>query len=348
MKKIITVITSLILILSVLSACSPETPSAAVSVVQSPSPSQVQTPTPKPSQTVHKTPEPSKQQATQTPSPTAKTSAEVTEAKRGLLVFMMAYPSFIQKIEVDKSGFVYVVMKSGTRIIYDDKKKKTFDQAMANGDLEDSLEILYPLTGYTKLPDGNTDPGRIRPYALLNDIYGKGEKGIRANLVTAKLGDKSSAFNKQNGASEALEAVFKELNALCAKDADINTSVYPLNGTFNYRYISGTELYSMHSYALAIDLHAKLNPSFRSITKAQGQKRIDSFPDKIVKVFEDHGFIWGGKWAHFDIMHFEYRPEIILKAKYDNEVKSGEPWYKGFPDDTQTKGFEKIIDKALD
>ena len=25
--------------------------------------------------------------------------------------------------------------------------------------------------------------------------------------------------------------------------------------------------------------------------------------------------IWGGKWHRFDIMHFEYRPEIILQAK---------------------------------
>jgi hypothetical protein len=32
-------------------------------------------------------------------------------------------------------------------------------------------------------------------------------------------------------------------------------------------------------------------------------------------VFERQGFIWGGKWWHFDTMHFEYRPEIIAHAK---------------------------------
>jgi hypothetical protein len=32
---------------------------------------------------------------------------------------------------------------------------------------------------------------------------------------------------------------------------------------------------------------------------------------EIVDVFERHGFIWGGKWYHFDTMHFEYRPELI-------------------------------------
>jgi len=33
------------------------------------------------------------------------------------------------------------------------------------------------------------------------------------------------------------------------------------------------------------------------------------------QTFEHHGFIWGGKWWHFDTMHFEYRPEIIAYAK---------------------------------
>jgi D-alanyl-D-alanine carboxypeptidase len=24
-----------------------------------------------------------------------------------------------------------------------------------------------------------------------------------------------------------------------------------------------------------------------------------------------YGFIWGGKWYHYDTMHFEYRPELM-------------------------------------
>ena len=34
-------------------------------------------------------------------------------------------------------------------------------------------------------------------------------------------------------------------------------------------------------------------------------------PFEIVQIFERHGLIWGGKWAHFDTMHFEYRPELL-------------------------------------
>ena len=32
---------------------------------------------------------------------------------------------------------------------------------------------------------------------------------------------------------------------------------------------------------------------------------------EIVRIFEKHGFIWGGRWYHYDTMHFEYRPELL-------------------------------------
>ena len=35
-------------------------------------------------------------------------------------------------------------------------------------------------------------------------------------------------------------------------------------------------------------------------------------PDAVIKAFESHGFIWGGKWTLFDTMHFEYHPEIFI------------------------------------
>ena len=34
-------------------------------------------------------------------------------------------------------------------------------------------------------------------------------------------------------------------------------------------------------------------------------------PNEIVLIFEKHGFIWGGRWYHYDTMHFEFRPEIL-------------------------------------
>ena len=41
----------------------------------------------------------------------------------------------------------------------------------------------------------------------------------------------------------------------------------------------------------------------------------NEIPWEIVRIFEAHGFIWGGKWYHYDTMHFEYRPELTGAAK---------------------------------
>ena len=38
-------------------------------------------------------------------------------------------------------------------------------------------------------------------------------------------------------------------------------------------------------------------------------------PQSVIDIFEDEGFIWGGKWVIWDNMHFEYHPELILEAK---------------------------------
>jgi hypothetical protein len=38
-------------------------------------------------------------------------------------------------------------------------------------------------------------------------------------------------------------------------------------------------------------------------------------PREIVDAFERHGFIWGGRWYHYDTMHFEYRPELLAPAR---------------------------------
>lgn len=37
----------------------------------------------------------------------------------------------------------------------------------------------------------------------------------------------------------------------------------------------------------------------------------NQIPWPIILIFEKYGFIWGGKWHHYDTMHFEYRPELF-------------------------------------
>ena len=47
-------------------------------------------------------------------------------------------------------------------------------------------------------------------------------------------------------------------------------------------------------------------------------------PHRIVEIFERHGFIWGGKWYHYDTMHFEYRPELLRGRRNRRKLRSQE------------------------
>lgn len=79
--------------------------------------------------------------------------------------------------------------------------------------------------------------------------------------------------------------------------------------------IAGTVRYSVHSFSAAIDINTKYTDYWRW-TKPDGEGRYayrNKIPWEIVEIFEKHGFIWGGKWYHFDTMHFEYRPELIIR-----------------------------------
>ena len=90
--------------------------------------------------------------------------------------------------------------------------------------------------------------------------------------------------------------------------AEIKRFAHTSAGAFNCRTVKDTGKRSMHAYGAAIDLNTKF-ADYWLWNKAGYRNRI---PFEIVAIFERHGFIWGGKWGHFDTMHFEYRPELLI------------------------------------
>ena len=72
---------------------------------------------------------------------------------------------------------------------------------------------------------------------------------------------------------------------------------------------------SMHAYAAAIDINTRHTTYWQWVKPGpDGTYRwSNEIPKEIVAIFEKHGFIWGGRWYHFDTMHFEYRPELVAK-----------------------------------
>lgn len=75
------------------------------------------------------------------------------------------------------------------------------------------------------------------------------------------------------------------------------------DGWFNIRKQRGSDKWSIHSWGLGLDINASTNP--------QGKK--PTMDPRIVKVFEDNGFIWGGRFkgSRVDGMHYELSKEMV-------------------------------------
>jgi hypothetical protein len=268
--------------------------------------------------------------------------------KRDLLCLMMAYPEYIANVEKEESGRVYLVMKSGRKILYDDKKTKSFEEKLSNPDLQDMMEQDYPLSYNKSLMKKNFDPGRRRVYALLKESYGESKQQVESNLRNVNVGYRNYQFNNNNKAAEALQNVMKELIPITKKRKDIEVCVYPCSGTFNYRLIAGTNQLSPHSFGIAIDLTRDKRDYWKWASREEGEERIASYPKELVEIFEKNNFIWGGKWGHFDILHFEYRPEIILKARYFGDKLNDKEWYSGAPyEDPSVKSYIEKINQVF-
>lgn len=268
--------------------------------------------------------------------------------KRDLLCLMMAYPEYIINVEKEESGRVYLVMKSGRKILYDDKKTKSFEEKLSNSDLQDMMEQDYPLSYNKSLMEKNFDPGRRRVYALLKEVYGESKQQVESNLRNVNVGYRNYQFNNNNKAAEALQNVMKELIPITKKRKDIEVCVYPCSGTFNYRLIAGTNQLSPHSFGIAIDLARDKRDYWKWASREEGEERIASYPKELVEIFEKNNFIWGGKWGHFDILHFEYRPEIILKARYFGDKLNDKEWYSGAPyEDPSVKNYIEKINQVF-
>jgi D-alanyl-D-alanine carboxypeptidase len=245
-------------------------------------------------------------------------SAPLRENKKVVSVLAAlaaGYPKEFQGLEIgpDHRLFVYL---AGQKFIYDDGITKTFEQRLDHPDIKDMFYQTYPLANPTDRVPKNFDPGRCRVEGLFMALYGDSESAVAKNCVALEFCGNSVKFNARCGAADALRAVSADLTPLLAQKPELRSYVDKLAGTFNWRKVAGTDRLSNHSFATAIDLNVQKAAYWRwqSPTQLETFSR-KNWPTEIIETFERHGFIWGGKWWHFDTMHFEYRPEIIAYAK---------------------------------
>ncbi len=225
------------------------------------------------------------------------------------------YGSLIRRVVRLSPDRLALVMADGRLIPYDDGRVKTPEEKLACPDLEDMLAEPYPL-GPPTLRQLGQDPGRIRVEAFFQSVYGSTPAEVQAHLVAVPFLGGSVRFQEQNGAAAALARVGDRLHRLLAQRPSLRAAILPVQGTYNHRPIAGTHRLSPHAWGIAIDLRRGSYWRWGGLLDPPALLALRSaYPQEIVAAFEAEGFIWGGKWWHYDTMHFEYRPELLAKAR---------------------------------
>lgn len=248
------------------------------------------------------------------PAPAAPpTDEEKARFKPLLDRLVAAYPDFL----ASHDG-IALTWKDGTRTPFDDGRQKSFDDRLLDADLDDQMLLTYTPGPMLDDPLVDFDPGRIRSEAFFRKMYGDCKKGeVQKKLVEVpwlpKHGGKPVKVTSVNGVAEKLQRISEELDAL---PEEMMKFLTPASGTFNCRNVSRTDRSSAHGFGIAIDINAKFGDywQWRQPKRAETLAYRNQVPWEIAAIFEKHGFIWGGKWYHFDTLHFEYRPELIVAA----------------------------------
>lgn len=131
--------------------------------------------------------------------------------------------------------------------------------------------------------------------------YGDSEAAIRAQLVAVHvpwlMNGKTQTIEIHRKCAESLTRVLNYIWEYCGKNQDkIHEFGYDIfDGSFNWRFIAGTNTPSVHSYGAAVDFDAAANP-----IRQAGKFKQDSL---IVYAFTQEGWTWLG--PTFDPMHFQ-------------------------------------------
>lgn len=204
-----------------------------------------------------------------------------------------------------------LVFPDGTRLVWDDGQERDAAALIASPDVEDMFHYVYPLAAAGELvPGKDFDPGRIRNEAFFKAIYGASAGAVGKHVAGVPWLGGSAQVTTVLGIDQRLAAVAAGMSGELAQYGR------KPGGGFNWRVIAGTSQLSVHSFGAAFDINVDFSDYWRwAGAKADPIPFKNRIPLDVVALFEAQGFIWGGRWYHYDTMHFEYRPELIAYAK---------------------------------
>lgn len=236
---------------------------------------------------------------------------QADEEKLDLFCLRQAYPA-IKGIEARSDGSKWLLAQDGQSVLYSRKGQPNGGAVESDSTtVAESMELAYALEPARPDLSRGASPGRKRSQALLSLLYGGTRESVGKGLASAAF--RGARLRLHGEPMKAFKRAIPELEKLAASRPSMKPYLVP-GGGFNWRKIAGENRLSPHAYGIALDLGVKVAPYWRwaKINPHPAQK---TYPPEIVRAMEAQGFIWGGKWHEYDLMHFEYRPELICKAK---------------------------------
>ncbi len=241
--------------------------------------------------------------------------------------FVEAYGPLIDSVTYSDGDLVFAL---GRRPIHFQRGRMLEEGRLERRGECDPIFYRYsvePLTG----PPPLLEESSTHCTDVLESLWGRTEGEIREHgRSTTLLGHRIFVNNLL---VDALASVEKDILRAARRDNSVATWIDGLDVIYSFvdRGIAGSDTRSHHAFGLAVDLvpssYEGLDVYWRwsRVYNRDGWDRIPleqrwSPPQAVIEIFEKHGFVWGGKWAHFDNIHFEYRPEILL---YNRVISGG-------------------------
>ena len=217
---------------------------------------------------------------------------------------LRAYPTVLSRIDGNT-----LIWRDGTRMPLARAQAGSYIALLDAPGLLDELDAAYPACTPITAPAHDVDPGRARYEPLFTKLYGASPAQVRPHLEQVDWFGQRLWVTGVGGASASLRAVAAEI----AQHPELRRYARPSAGAYLWRRVAGTPRRSLHSYGAAIDINTRFSDYWAWGNYREGQTGIvyrNRVPAALVNIFERRGWIWGGRWYHFDSMHFEFRPEL--------------------------------------
>ena len=245
---------------------------------------------------------------------------DIKEEQPEVAAVLAEYKNFIQEVSHKDNDVGFLI--GDTWIYFRDGRMLT-KESIRHQDRYKSIFYDYILGRVTKLPE--YQELTLRSPDFLNHLFGTNEIKLRERCDWVPFLNHNAYMN--NFCERALRNVEVEILKAAKNDQEVQAFIENLKTIYSFqqRKIRGTENTSYHSYGLALDL-IPISYNRKHANWIWSTAFIDEWhliplenrwspPQAVIDAFEKNGFVWGGKWSHFDTIHFEYAPEIILLAE---------------------------------